>query len=204
MKYIEDKKELYDYFGESYYNSINYIGYQNRVEKYNNTALEIIELLNINKTDYVLDYGCATGLLLDGFRKQGLVNIFGFDISKWAVEKSQEKNLNVSFNKNILSKNNYKLTTVLDVFEHMFDDDIEFVLNKLTTDVLLIRIPVKLEGKYDFHLDVSKKDPTHVNCKTKEEWIDKIKNNNFKFKNTINTSTIYDSDGCFCGYFEKI
>ena len=95
------------------------------------------------------------------------------------------------------------MCTVLDVFEHMFDEQIHLFLKNLNTDKLVVRIPCKLKGENDFHLSVSRKDPSHVNCKTKEEWIDLFSKFNYKYSESIVTKSIYDSDGCFCGVFVR-
>lgn len=203
MSYIKNKKELIKYFNETYYNSINYLDYKLREEKYLNTAKDLIEFSQLFPLDNVLDYGCAVGLLMSGYENLNMVNVFGFDISEWALSESLKKNLKVSNNLDILHDKQYKLTTALDVFEHMFDEDVNLVLNLLNTEFLIVRIPVKLDGENDFHLEVSRRDPSHVNCKTKKEWVELIQSFGFKFLTEIKTENIYDTPGVFCGYFQK-
>lgn len=204
MNYIKTKQELKGYFNKEYYNSINYSDYQSRAEKYIQTANDIIKYFNIDGDDELLDYGCAIGLLLNGYNNNAFNKIHGFDISEWALSKIVLPYLDVSSNLSIISEKKYYLTTVLDVFEHMFDDDIDFVLIELNTQLLLVRIPVKLEGEDDFHLEVSRKDISHVNCKTKQEWITKIESFGYKYEEDLDTISIYDAPGCFCGYFNRI
>ena len=115
----------------------------------------------------------------------------------------RKKKLMVSGELSVLDNKHYKLTTALDVLEHIFDEDINPILSTLNTEILLVRIPVKLDGEEDFHLEVSRKDLSHVNCKTREEWIQLINSHGFDFKDTINSKTVYDSPGVFCGYFIK-
>jgi ribosomal protein L11 methylase PrmA len=203
MNYIKTKEELLTFFNETYYQSINYSDYIFREEKYLKTAKDIIDTFNITPSDELLDYGCAIGFLLNGYKKLNIPQVYGFDISTWAINESIKKNLAVTNDLNILNDKTYKLTTVLDVFEHMFDDDIDNVLNRINTEILAVRIPVKLVNENDFHLEVSRKDPSHVNCKTKEEWISKIENHGFKYETEIKTKSIYDAPGVFCGYFKK-
>jgi hypothetical protein len=204
MSYINNKKELSEFFNESYYHSINYSDYTFREEKYLKTAKDLINTFNLTPSDTLLDYGCAVGFLMMGYKKLDLTNVYGFDISEWALNESKKKDLITTNDLNIVNDKEYKLTTVLDVFEHMFDEDIDIILDKVSTELLVVRIPVKLNGENDFHLEVSRKDLSHVNCKTKEEWINKIEKYNFKYETEIKTESIYDSPGVFCGYFKKI
>jgi len=204
MNYINNKKELLEFFNETYFHSINYSDYTFREKKYLNTAQDLIDTFKLVSEDYLLDYGCAVGFLMSGYKKLNLHNVYGFDISLWALNESKKKDLVVTNDLSILNDKKYKLTTVLDVFEHMFDEDVDVVLNTLNTELLVVRIPVKLENENDFHLEVSRKDLSHINCKTKEEWISKIENFNFKYETEIKTESIYDAPGVFCGYFKKI
>ncbi len=203
IEYIKSKEELEKYFKESYYNSINYGNYLNRTNKYLNTAKDIIEFMNIKTTDSILDYGCAVGHLLYGFQSCGLKNLYGVDISSWAIKNSPYDGLKLSNNIESIKDYKYSLCTVLDVFEHMFDEQIHLFLENLSTNKLIVRIPCKLKDENDFHLSVSRKDPSHVNCKTKEDWIDLFLKFNYKFSKPIVTKSIYDSDGCFCGVFVR-
>jgi len=202
MDYIKTKEELNNFFTKEYYHSINYNDYTTRTKKYDKTSLELVEYFNMEKNTSVLDYGCAVGLLLNGFRKAGIEHLGGYDISKWAVDNSIENNLNITTNPKILSKY-HRYTFSLDVFEHMFDNDVKKVLNSLNTSCLVVRIPVKVANSKDFYLDVSRQDKSHINCKTKGEWIDFIESHGYSFIKVLQLKNIYDSKGCFCGYFTK-
>jgi hypothetical protein len=203
MKYITNKESLSDFFDENYYKSINYLDYTTREKKYSDTAKDLLDFFKLQPEDSILDYGCSIGLLMEGYKKLGINDVYGFDISKWAISESKKKNLNTSDSLEILNNKSYKLTTALDVFEHMFDDNLNEILPLINTEYLLVRIPVKLEGAEDYHLEVSRRDMSHVNCKTQEDWILFIENFGYKFQAEISTNTIYSADGCFCGYFKK-
>ena len=200
--YIDKTEDLTTFFGQEYYNSINYVDYKSRIEKYQRTTLDFISYFGITNKDSILDYGCAMGLLLDGFHQQGISKLTGFDISEWAVNNSINPNLHLSTDFNILS-NLYEYTFALDVFEHMFDSSIDDVLTLLNTKQLVVRLPVKVEGDEDFFLEVSRRDRSHVNCKTKGQWIDFIESRGYRFEATLTLDSVYDSKGCFCGYFIK-
>ena len=68
---------------------------------------------------------------------------------------------------------------------------------------IVVRIPVsKIEGE-NFVLMISRNDITHVQCHTKEWWINLFKQHNFILIKKFNTLTIHDSEGVFAGVFEK-
>lgn len=212
MNYIKDRKELDSFFTEEYYSSINYSDYALRKQKYKSTAEDIVKYFFPKSMEYdhkgeysVLDYGCAIGMLLDGVRdKTPHASLAGYDISQWAINNPVSDGLSLTNDSSILLEP-HDLTTALDVFEHMFDADLVRLLDQLNTHKLLVRIPVKCNSDQtnDFHLEVSRRDRSHVNCKTKGEWIDFIEDQGYQYISTINLPTIYDARGCFCGYFNK-
>ena len=202
MKYIQTQHRLEEHFNQEYFETINYVDYEKRQKKYDKTALEIVEYFDLQPFHHVMDYGCATGMLMQSLREND-ISVYGYDISEYALNQASKKKLFVSNNKEVLEMKNYHLTLVLDVFEHMFDKEIVHVLGKLVTDLLVVRLPCKLEGESDFHLEVSRKDPSHVNCRTEREWRAFFKRNGYEFLDYITTKTIYNSDGCFCATFKK-
>jgi len=189
------KKELYT---KEYFHSINYTNYLERSKKYIKHAKDITYLLEsislIDKNSKILDYGCAVGFLLEGFKELGYNNAHGFDISEWALDQCKEKNLSIFED---LTTESFDLITALDVFEHMTDSEIKTALEHFSSNQLLVRIPCSVDGK-DFHLDISKLDPTHCNCKTKEEWRSLFKKFGYNNFFNINVSTIYDTPGVAC------
>ncbi len=186
------RKEL---FTKEYFQTINYVNYLERSKKYVKHAEDIIQLLEsislTNKSSNILDYGCAVGFLIEGMEEQGYKNVSGFDISEWAVEQCQSKGLNVTSE---LSNQSYDLITALDVFEHMTDEEIALALKHFKSNLLLVRIPCSVDGK-EFHLDISKLDPTHCNCKTKEGWESLFRQHGYSTFLKVNVSTIYDTPG---------
>lgn len=213
MNYIKNRRELDNFFTEEYYNSINYSDYTLRKQKYKSTAEDIVKYFfnksvkDGHKEEYsILDYGCAIGMLLDGIRdKIPHASLAGYDISQWAIDNPVSDGLSLTNDPSILLKS-HNLTIALDVFEHMFDVDLVGLLDQLNTHKLLVRIPVKCNSDQtnDFHLEVSRRDRSHVNCKTKGEWIDFIEDQGYQYISSLNLPTIYDAKGCFCGYFYKI
>ena len=81
--------------------------------------------------------------------------------------------------------------------EHMPDDCINEWLDNFKTRSMVVRMPVAVRSGEDFHLAVSRRDPTHVNCKTKDEWKDLLKKYGFDVFLHLNLLTLYDTDGVF-------
>ena len=183
-------------YTEDYFKSANYSDYSERRERYIMTAKNIIYLLEslsfIDSDTRILDYGCAVGFLIEGFKKYGY-NIFGYDISDWAISQARNKGLTIIDN----LENSADFMIALDVFEHMPDEEISSVLSTVQASAILVRIPCAEEGT-DFHLAVSRKDPTHINCKNKEAWKRYFKDQGFGIALKLKLETVYDSKGVFC------
>jgi hypothetical protein len=185
-------------YNKDYYKSVNYVTYLNRKPKYVKHVHEIDSLLKsfnlISANSKILDYGCAVGFLIEGFKEAGYQNIEGYDISEWAVQQCKSKNINML---EAVDNINYDLICCLDVLEHMPDDDIINTFSKLNGNMMLVRIPCSTDG-INFHLEVSKVDPTHCNCKTKPQWIELLRKLGYNFFLPVNINTIYDSEGVMC------
>lgn len=183
-------------YNEDYFKSANYSDYSERCERYIMTAKNIIYTLEalsfIDIDSRILDYGCAVGFLMEGFKKYGF-KISGYDISDWAVAQARSRGLD------IVDKldRNVDFMIALDVFEHMTDKEISTVLDTVQPPAMLVRIPCAEEGT-DFHLAVSRKDPTHINCKNKAAWKKYFKVHGFDTILKIKLETVYDSKGVFC------
>jgi len=183
-------------YTEHYYTSNNYSNYLERYGRYEKLTLEIVDLLNklnlISKNSTILDFGCAVGFLLESLNKIGYSNCFGVEISDWARNECLKKNLSV-FKETPIKK--FDLLFVLDVLEHLTDSDIISNINKIKPKIIVLRIPVSEKEGENYYLDISRKDPTHINCKTKNQWKNLLKNLGFDVFLHLNLNTIYDSTG---------
>ena len=192
----ENSASLYD---EEYFTSINYSDYLSRYDRYKNLAKETSGLLSeislINKNSNILDYGCAVGFLLRAYKELDYKNLYGYDISDWAKIEAKDSNVNLIDN---IKDINFDVTFCLDVIEHMTDLEIDKWLSNFNTRALIIRVPVANTTGGDYHLKVSRQDPTHVNCKTKEEWKTLLKGYGFINFLNLNLLTIYDTKGVWC------
>ena len=192
-------------YDEKYFSTLNYTNYLERQPKYTATAREITELLKkltlITPDSHILDFGCGPGFLLKGLESLEYRNLYGYDISEYARSKVRESNTRIRIIEGLFPKA-YDIMFALDVFEHMTDLEINKAFSAVCypPKVLIFRIPVK-ENFNDstFHLEVSRKDSTHINCKTKYEWMNLINSLDYTVILPLNLYTIYDSPGVFCG-----
>lgn len=189
-------------FNEQYYKSINYTDYISRRERYVITARNMIAALQsfslLNKSTKILDFGCALGFLVDGFLQHGY-DIAGYDISKWATDFAKEQGLPIIDRLHW----GFDLLIALDVFEHMTDDDIANAMHNTNTPLMIVRIPCAEINETTFHLDISRRDSTHINCKTKKQWKEYFSTFGYTTTLTLNLDTIYDSPGVFCAILLK-
>jgi SAM-dependent methyltransferase len=189
-------------FDEQYYRSHNYVDYLSKRERYVKTAEEIQQVFHkfslIDQDSTILDYGCSLGFLIKGFEKAGFKNVSGYDISDWAVEQARKNDCKILEH----AQGTFDLGIFLDVLEHMTDQQIAELFSQLRLDKVLVRIPCAVaEQPNEFYLEVSRRDSTHINCKTDQDWIEVFKGLGYQNCLRLNMSTIYDSPGCFCCLF---
>ena len=192
-------------YDENYYKTNNYENYLNKSERYQKLALEITSFCDnikiLKETNTILDYGCAVGFLMDGFSNILNIKTFGFDISPWALSKVNNKHIILNYQD--IFKQTFDFVFILDVLEHMSDDQINDLLSKINTNKIFVRIPVASFGKDTFFLEISRADKTHINCKDKPSWINFFKKFGFSNHIKLNLNNIYDSEGVLCALFYK-
>jgi len=191
-----------DKYPEEYYKTLNYSDYLEREPRYIKTAQEIIDILKrlslIHNNSHILDYGCALGFLMKGFKEQGYSEIMGFEISEWARDYAHKNGHRVFSNLDHIGEYLFDLIIALDVFEHLSDEELIVVLSVISAKVMIVRIPVAEPPEKDFYLSVTKKDPTHINPKSKEEWINFFRGFGFNTFLKLNLFSLYDSKGVLC------
>lgn len=183
-------------YGPDYFKSANYADYLERGDRYKRTACELVELLRkigqLDDKSRIIDYGCAVGLLMDGLKEAGCSRVIGIDVSEWARNEAERRGH--------LVYRKFKVRTdiliALDVFEHMTDSEIGDVFWANAPQTFVARIPVSTDGK-EFHLAVSRADPTHINCKTKEQWETMFRALGY-LTTRLHLFSVYDSPGVAC------
>ena len=76
--------------------------------------------------------------------------------------------------------------------------EIHELFQKVDAHCLVGRIPVSTDGGKSFHLEISRRDETHITCLAKEEWKNTLKDCGYFSFLHINLFTIYDSEGVMC------
>jgi len=184
-------------YNESYYNSNNYHNYSERSERYHHLAKELYGLLDslslISPSTFILDYGCAFGFLLEGFKKLGIDGI-GYDISEYARCEAVKRGNRVI--DSIYNYNVYNIAFFLDVLEHIDENEINRIFKYINSDIIIGRIPCSYNSD-QFYLEISRNDPGHINCKTKDEWKELLSKFGYTKFFHLNLNSIYDSKGVF-------
>jgi SAM-dependent methyltransferase len=201
-------------YDETYYKSINYTNYLSRKPRYRQLAIEVTNLLkklnlivsydwsrttnDLQQFPNILDFGCATGMLVGALNEIGC-SAYGYDISDYALGVAKEVGLEVYNEIEQIRDMPKDVTFLLDVLEHIPATDLDENLKAVTSsDAIIFRIPVCLEEGEPYHLEVSRNDPTHVTCWTKERWTEFFARYGYTIM-TLDLHTIYDSPGVFCG-----
>lgn len=166
-------------FGEKYFDfcknvnnfDMNSIGeWQN---KYFYMLKDIFEE-HISKKHKMLDVGCATGVLLETFRRNGLDNMYGGDVSDWYIDSSPFKEIksrmcNMIENKIPHPADSFYFIHMSQAIEHVPEDKIPELLNELYRVMMpggilyISTVGPLLPGTTDV-------DPTHISLFTREKW----------------------------------
>lgn len=199
-KQIFDK----DYFIDSEIS--NYQNYLNK--KYEGLTNDLITHFEMKPSDIIIDFGCGTGAVVFEFVKRGYIFIRGTDISHWAIETGRQLfKLNdeiVHYNRNLLEgKKEYVLC--LDVLEHLPEYEIDLVLQLAKKDLyksFIMRVPVSIKEGKTYFFECSRVDKTHLQCWTREKWIQKMIEHKYTYVEDLHLKHIYSSEGVFCGVFK--
>lgn len=192
------------YFVQS--DTSNYEDY--RGKKFDKLADDLIQLLFLTEDTTILDFGCATGGLLKSFKERGFQTLAGTDISYWAIEYGKktlglEEELDY-YNVNLLTCD-YDVILFLDVLEHVPSvGEIKKYLNLVKAGTrIVVRVPVsEVEGE-PYVLQVSSNDSTHVQCHSKEWWINLLAECGFISGSSFIGRAIYESKGVFARCYKK-
>lgn len=111
----------------------------------------------------VLDVGCGDGRFLNILKKEGLTDLVGVDLSDRAIKFAQAFNDGIIFKNEKLSnvKNSFEVVTVIEVLEHIPDNDVGSFLRGVEEKVspggfVIFSVPtknVKLNKKHYRHYD---------------------------------------------------
>lgn len=128
----------------------------------------VINLLGIEPGQDLLDFGCAKGYWVRGFREYG-IQAFGYDISKYAIENADE-----SIKKFITSKfyeDNFDYIVSRNTFEHLDEEELEQRLKQFLemTDTVFFTVPLIDPRTGDYAMQMP--DVTHKIRWTNAQWM---------------------------------
>lgn len=191
-------------FEDHYFKDSKISNYKDYTQKrYNGLFYDLVSL-GIKKTHKIIDFGCATGLLIKEFVLNGFSEVCGTDVSFWAINYGRSE---YDLPNTILQYLNYSLLEsspdwiiCLDVLEHIGNEELDRIIRIMNGKKVIVRVPVcNVEGE-PFCFAVSRNDKTHVQCHTKNWWINKL-SSKYYINQYIELENIYDSDGVLAGVF---
>lgn len=145
-------------------------------------AIEIINKFPNVKT--IIDYGCGKGFLVHALRQLGKL-AFGEDISDYAINHCHP------MVKNYLSKpsdNKADLIICKDILEHIYEQDMQPILELLKSKIALngyLFIVVPLGDNNLFRIREYEIDITHVTKKDEDWWINQFNLAGLKLQNFV-------------------
>lgn len=198
-------------FEEGYFKDSTTSNYRDYTQKKYGSLCDDLIALGIRPEHRIVDFGCATGILLHEFSARGYGRLTGTDISWWAIQEGRRR---YGFGWEILQHLNYSLlesgadwVLALDVFEHIGQEELSHILGIIKCGHVIVRVPVSAREGEPYVLPVSRNDKTHIQCHTKMWWIDIMKWHGIhylgdKCGGRIMGRAIYDSDGVMAGVFK--
>ncbi len=191
------------YFQDS--KTSNYKDYTHR--KFNSLATELIQGAGLEKDDRILDFGCATGGLVNYMRQKGFSGTIGTDISYWAISHGR-KEFGLSsdvlhhYNRQLL-EGDFDIVLMLDVLEHVHTEELDNMLGCLATRRIAVRIPVSAREGEHFVLEVSRNDKTHIQIHTKIWWEELLARHGFGMDKLFTGRVIHDSEGVLSRTYKR-
>lgn len=148
--------------------------------------IDIVQWKNHFKPKTMLDIGCGFGMRTWIAQTYG-INSFGIDKSKWAIENSLFRNLIKEghlvcddITRKGIEKSDFDLIVAYDILEHIKYEDIDIVLDNiynLGKENYLFSIPFIMDNNLY-------QDNTHIIKESKEWWLNKLQQHNFKIQMT--------------------
>jgi len=173
-------------FEKNYFNGV-YKDYlrQNPDKKLN---FYLREINKYKKSGKLLDVGCATGLFIEKAEK--FFDIYGVDVSKYAIDIAKKKKLKVSVlssDKLDFKNNFFDAITSFDVLEHVesLDNMLSEIRRVLKKDGVFVFVVPIWEGISGFISQLVDRDPTHIHKKNKKFWFKKMENHKFNVADWI-------------------
>ena len=179
MKYI---------FDENYYENgikMGISGYENYKWLPTRSIPEAISICENIEFTSVLDFGCAKGFLVHALSLISNKEIYGVDISQYALKNAlpQIKNKLYYLDTDLDKMNlNVDLLIAKDVLEHIPEEEIDKIFSSFYKVCNKAFLVIPLGDNDSFRIREYEIDKTHITKKDEEWWINKIKKSGFKLK----------------------
>lgn len=195
-------------FEKGYYIDSAISAYEDYTEKdYSGLAKDLKTELNLNCYTSLLDFGCATGLLVRSLIDQTVFHTIGTDISYWAIDYGRKtynlSSLNLHHYNRQLLESSFDYILFLDVLEHISLDELNAMFCRLIVKFIVVRVPVSLVEGERYVLDIHEKDKTHIQRHTKEWWEIFFNEYGYGLYKILDTKNIYDSEGVLARVYAK-
>ena len=136
MKKIKEK--IYESYFSSHYASLD--KKQNKIDylKKSKHGKQFIEFLPSNHDIKIIDLGCGTGSLVSGLKNCGYKHVSGIDVSHENIEQGKLADLDIEhgeiidfLDQAIENNTNYDVIFLMDVLEHLDDNELFDVVDKV-------------------------------------------------------------------------
>ena len=136
MKKIKEK--IYESYFSSHYSSLD--KKQNEIDylKKSKHGKQFIQFLPSNLDIKIIDLGCGTGSLVSGLKNSGYKNVSGIDVSHENIEHGKLAGLDIRhgeiinfLDQEIENNKNYDVVFLMDVLEHLDDNELFDVVHKV-------------------------------------------------------------------------
>ncbi len=166
--------------------TLGYGGYELKEDYWDEIREELVKEFKIDKTDKILDIGCAKGYLIKNFIKNGFPKSYGLDISEYAINSAPneivERLIKASVLKIPFPDDFFDFTICLDVLQELSEDTIPTALREIqrVSKTSFVVVPAAknedLISKTNFlNWSISAKV-----AKTKQEWEEIFKNSDYE------------------------
>jgi len=159
----------------------------------------------LTKYSKILDFGCAKGFLLKAFHLLGYKNVYGVDISPYAIEfadpliKSNIALIKPGTNISDVFNINFDLVIFKDVLEHIPANNIPSLMKSaaICSKELFIAVPLGVDNFSDqFVIPAMHNDITHITIKNKLYWESVIEDNGWSIEYSGNKYSGIKTNWC--------
>ena len=140
-------------------------------------AHKISKYLLLDEKQKIIEHGCAKGFLVKALRILDF-DCYGFDVSEYAIEHCDpevREYCHLAIDDQWFYDTRYDWLISKDVFEHMYESEIDSLLEEANKKVLNMFAIIPLGDQGVFRIRKYHNDETHVQIQNEEWWIDKFR-----------------------------